>query len=106
MRPIRVLRPQCTWRAVCRGKYNGGMTSLPNRPEVRPVSMSFQQWLQQGEMIYQNALREFHAIEAQLDELEQRLVAKQAEVNQVAAVIGKPPVEGTRRVSAQIVSPP
>src|SRR5947209_1825862 len=80
------------------------MTSLPDRVEVRPLSTSFQQWLQQGEMLYQSALKEFHAIETQLDELEQRLVSKQAEVNQIAAVIGKPAIEATRRLSAQLVS--
>jgi hypothetical protein len=61
------------------------------------VAGSFQEWLQQGDSLYQTALKEYHAIEAQLDELESRLVAKQAEVNQIAQVIGKPPVEGTRR---------
>ncbi|MDB5356266.1 MAG: hypothetical protein JWN24_2719 [Phycisphaerales bacterium] len=68
------------------------------------MSMHFQQWLQQGEALYQNALKEFHAIEAQLDDLETKLVSKQAEVNQIAQVIGKPPVEGNRRLSAQLVT--
>ena len=61
------------------------------------VAGNFQEWLKQGEDLYQAALRDYHAIEAQLDELESKLVAKQAEVNQIAQVIGKPPVEGTRR---------
>ena len=65
---------------------------------------NFQEWLNQGEALYQAALKEYHAIEAQLDDLESRLVAKQAEVNQIAQVIGKPPVEGTRRLSAQLVA--
>ena len=68
------------------------------------MSSTFQDWLQQGETLYGNALKEFHAIESQLDELESKLVAKQAEVNQIAQVIGKPPVEGNRRLSAQLVS--
>ncbi len=68
------------------------------------MSNSFQDWLQQGEALYSTALNEFHAIEAELDELEQKLVAKQAEVNQIAQVIGKPPVEGNRRLSAELVS--
>ena len=68
------------------------------------VSANFQDWLQQGDALYQAALKDYHAIEAQLDELESKLVAKQAEVNQIAQVIGKPPVEGTRRVSAQLVA--
>src|SRR5580698_5494922 len=82
------------------------MTSLPNRPEVRPVTMTFQQWLQHGEMLYQSAMQEHHALEAQLDELERRLAAKQTELNQIAQMMSKPPVEGTRRVSAQLVTPP
>ena len=68
--------------------------------------MSFQQWLQHGEMLYQSAMQEHHALEAQLDELERRLAAKQAEVNQIATMMGKPPIEGNQRVSAQLVTPP
>ena len=65
---------------------------------------SFQEWLQQGEALYNTAVREYHDIEQQLSELEARLVEKQNEVNQIAQVIGKPLVEGGRRVSAQLVS--
>jgi cell division septum initiation protein DivIVA len=68
--------------------------------------MSFQQWLQHGEMLYQSAMQEHHALEAQLDELERRLAAKQTELNQIAQMMSKPPVEGARRVSAQIMTPP
>ena len=64
---------------------------------------NFQEWLQQGEALYQAALKEYHSIEAQLDDLEARLVAKQAEVNQIAQVIGRPPVEGGRRMGGQLV---
>ena len=81
------------------------MAGMSDAPEVLAVANSFQQWLQQGEMLYSTALNEFHALESQLDDLEAKLAAKQAEVNQIAHVIGKPPVEGTRRVSAQIVQP-
>ena len=68
------------------------------------MASSFQEWLQQGEELYNNALREYHDIEQQLTELEARLVEKQAEVNQIAQVIGKPLVEGSRRLSAQLVN--
>src|SRR5688500_7452265 len=68
------------------------------------VSGNFQEWLQQGDALYQAALKEYHEIEAQRDDLESKLVAKQAEVNQIAQVIGKPPVEGTRRLSTQLVA--
>ena len=57
---------------------------------------NFQDWLKQGESLYQAALKEFHDYEAQLAELETRLAAKQAEVNQIAQMIGKPAVESTR----------
>ena len=68
------------------------------------MANSLQEWLQQGEALYGAALKEFHAMEAQLDDLEARLAAKQAEVNQIAQVIGKPPVEGTRRLSTQLAT--
>jgi DNA primase len=80
--------------------------SLPRyNPERREetVSKSLSEWLNEGEHLYNQALKEYQAIEAQLDELEQRLIAKKAEVNQIAQVIGKPPVEGNRRLSAQLV---
>ena len=57
---------------------------------------NFQDWLKQGESLYQAALKEFHDYESQLAELESRLAAKQAEVNQIAQMIGKPAVESTR----------
>jgi hypothetical protein len=78
--------------------------SVP-RPQEGVVAGSFQEWLHQGEDLYNNALREYHDIEQQLTELEARLVEKQDEVNQIAQVIGKPLVEGSRRLSAQLVNP-
>ena len=74
-------------------------------PEAKRVSNNtFQDWLRQGEQLYEAALRDFHALEAQIEELEARLAAKQGEVNEIARVIGKPQVEGSRRLSAQLVS--
>ena len=67
------------------------------------MASTLQEWLSQGEMLYNAALKDFRALEAQLDELEAALAAKQAEVNQIAQVIGKPPIEGNRRLSAQLV---
>ncbi len=69
------------------------------------MSKSFQEWLGEGEQLYDEAFREYQSIEQQLDDLEHRLAAKQAEVNQIAGIIGKPPVEGNRRLTAQIVEP-
>ena len=68
------------------------------------IPPSLQQWLQQGETLYSNAVREFQAMEAQLEELERKLAAKRTEVNQIAAVVGKPPIDGARRLSAQLVT--
>jgi hypothetical protein len=72
-------------------------SSSSSSSEVLGVSAAnFQDWLKQGESLYQAALKEFHDYEAQLAELESRLAAKQAEVNQIAQMIGKPAVESTR----------
>ena len=70
------------------------------------MSNNLQTWLNQGEQLYSAALNDFRSLEAQIDDLEQKLAAKQAEVNQIAQIIGKPAVEGTRRVSAQITGTP
>jgi hypothetical protein len=67
------------------------------------VSKTLQEWLGEGDQLYDAALKEYRSLEAQLDELENRLTAKQAEVNQIAQVIGKPPVEPARKVAAQII---
>lgn len=67
------------------------------------MTKSLNEWLQEGESLYQAALAEYQHIEAQLDELEARLAAKKAEVNQIAQVVGKPPVENSRRLTAQLV---
>lgn len=68
------------------------------------MANSLQEWLQQGENLYNAAVREYHDIEQQLSELEARLIEKQNEINRIAQVIGKPLVEGARRVSAQLVT--
>jgi hypothetical protein len=68
------------------------------------VASSFQEWLKQGEQLYDATLREYHDIERQLIDLEARLGEKQSEVNQIAQIIGKPLVEGSRRLAAQLVS--
>jgi hypothetical protein len=70
----------------------------------RTVNKSFRDWLSEGEQLYNASMNEFKAIESQLDALEQQLAAKKAEVNQIAQVIGKPPVESTgRRLTAQLI---
>jgi chromosome segregation ATPase len=67
------------------------------------VTKSFKDWLNEGENLYNSTLAEFQQLENQLTELEQRLAAKKAEVNQIAQVIGKPPVESSRRLAAELV---
>lgn len=67
------------------------------------MSKSFKDWLQEGESIYGAALSEYQSLEAQLEQLEAQLAAKKEEVNQIASVIGKPPVESSRRPAVQIV---
>lgn len=67
------------------------------------MSKSFKDWLSEGESIYQAALKEYQSIETQLEELELQLAAKKEEVNSIAAVIGKPPVESGRRPAVEIV---
>jgi hypothetical protein len=69
------------------------------------VPKTFQDWLKEGESLYENAYREYQAIEAQLEELDRQLADKKTEVNQIAEIIGKPPVEGNRRLTAQIIEP-
>ena len=69
-----------------------------------PVSKSFKDWLSEGESIYQAALKEFQSLEMQLQELETQLLQKREEVNSIAAVIGKPPVEpSVHRLAVEIV---
>jgi len=68
------------------------------------VTKSFRDWLSEGEQIYATTMGEFKSLESQLEALEQQLAAKKAEVNQIAQVIGKPPVESSaRRLTAQLI---
>ena len=67
------------------------------------MSKSLKDWLSEGETLYQGALQEYQALERQIEELEQKLQIKKDEVNQIASVIGKPPVESNRRLTAQLV---
>jgi hypothetical protein len=79
------------------------MSSVPV-PFEQSSAKIVQQWLSQGESIYAGLVKECQALEAQLEDIETRLAAKHAEVNQVALIIGKPTVEGNRRLSAQLVT--
>ena len=64
---------------------------------------TLQEWLQEGEQLYDAALNDYRNLEGQLEELEQRLAAKLNEVNQMAQMMGKPPIEPARRATTQVV---
>lgn len=64
---------------------------------------TFTEWLSEGEQLYASAIEQFKAIEAQINQLELQLTDKRGEVNQIARVIGKPAVETTRAVQAEVV---
>lgn len=65
---------------------------------------SFKDWLGEGESLHNQALAEYQDLERQLEDLEKRLAIKKEEVNQIAAVVGKPPVEApNRRLTAELV---
>ncbi|MGA2230482.1 MAG: hypothetical protein ABSH22_06250 [Tepidisphaeraceae bacterium] len=64
---------------------------------------SIQEWIQEGEELHAAAVKDLHELEAQIAELEQKRGAKLMEVNQIAGIIGKPPAETPRRVTAQII---
>jgi uncharacterized small protein (DUF1192 family) len=67
------------------------------------MTKSLREWLAEGEQIYNDSMREYQALLTQIDELEQRIAAKKAEVNEIARVTGKPPVEGRVRAVAEIL---
>jgi hypothetical protein len=72
------------------------------------VTKTLQDWLSEGEQLYNAALAEYSALETQLAELEAKLAAKKAEVNQIAQVVGKPNVESSRtsnRLTAELIDP-
>jgi hypothetical protein len=67
------------------------------------VAKSIAEWIQEGEELYAASLKEYQDLDIQLQDLERQLSAKQEEVNQIAQIIGKPMVEGNRRLTAQLV---
>ncbi len=71
--------------------------------EVNTVAKSIAEWIAEGEDLYAASLREYQQIELELQEMEKKLSAKQDEVNQIAQIIGKPLVEGNRRLTAQLI---
>ena len=64
---------------------------------------SLKDWLSEGETLYSEAMSEYQQLESQIEELERKLAVKKDELNQIAGVIGKPPVETNRRLTAQLI---
>jgi hypothetical protein len=57
------------------------------------VAKTFRDWMTEGEELYSIALREYESLQTQLETLQAQLSAKKDEVNEIAAVIGKPQVD-------------
>ncbi len=67
------------------------------------MAKSIADWMNEGEQLYAASLKEYEEVNAKIQELEVILMQKQEEVNQIAQVIGKPLVEGNRRLTAQLI---
>lgn len=67
------------------------------------MAKSIDEWMREGDALYEAALKEFEEMDARLQLLEKQLAQKQDEVNQIAQIIGKPLVEGNRRLTAQLI---
>lgn len=67
------------------------------------MAKSIADWMREGEELYLSAMREYEELEDELSELETRYATKKDEVNQIARIIGKPMIEGNRRVEAELV---
>ena len=57
------------------------------------MAKNFRDWMTEGEELYSIALREYEQLQGQLESLQTQLSAKKEELNQIAAVIGKPQVD-------------
>lgn len=57
------------------------------------MAKNFRDWMGEGEELYSLALHEYENLQTQLEALQAQLSAKKDEVNQIAAVIGKPQVD-------------
>lgn len=64
------------------------------------MAKNFQDWLSEGEGLYNTALEEYRGLESQLAELQERIAAKKLEVNQIARVIGKPLLDAQAKKGA------
>ena len=69
------------------------------------MAKTFRDWMTEGEELYSIALREYESLQTQLQALESQLSTKKVEVNQIAAVIGKPQVDNDSSDLARIELP-
>jgi hypothetical protein len=60
------------------------------------VAKNLNEWMQEGQQLYDAAIEDYRKLEEEAAELQQKLSAKRQEVNQIAKVIGKPGVEEPR----------
>ena len=67
------------------------------------MTISFQQWIQQGESLYQAAIKEMQSLQSELEEVQARLASKQTEVNQMAQLLGKAPPKAARSLLATAI---
>lgn len=67
------------------------------------LGKTFKEWLNEGEQLYATAVSEYQAIEQKIAGLEKELAEKKSQVDEIAKVMGKAPVDTSRRVSAEIV---
>ena len=68
------------------------------------MAKSIQEWIQEGEELYTETMQDYQRLQSELEQLEARLAEKQEEVNRIAQIIGKPPVESSRRLTAELVT--
>lgn len=54
---------------------------------------SLQEWLGEGEELYNSLISELERVQQQVNELQHSIQTKKVEVNQIAQVIGKPGVD-------------
>lgn len=73
---------------------------------IQESGMSVEQWLNQGQSLFDREVDEYRSLEERLGELEIEMAAKLEAVNQIAAVLGKQPPLGNRRVAVLVTEPP
>jgi hypothetical protein len=67
------------------------------------MARTIQDWMREGEELYESTVRDCQNLESQMQDLEQRLADKHSEMNRLAQILGKPLADSPRRVTAQII---